>query len=276
MTNKEKITISIRSELLQKVDEKVDRVNFKNRSHVIESLEWEWLKLRQDLWAIIVANEKKWNDGSYPLDIPKCLIKVDGKTLIEKHLQSLKQANIEKCIIAVWYEKEQIKDFLKNKSFWVDITFSDFDEQDESQKVISECSKTLRTNKCLVILWDNYFHNLNLTDFIYYHNTNSQYLSIIVKTIEASQGYGNIKLEGNNIVGFVEKPLHREDISFIINAGVYLMNIEILPDSIDNSKIEGSFFPNFVKTNKAKAYFHNGKWFHIQDDETLNLFDQRI
>jgi len=273
MTNKEKITISIRKELLQKVDEKVDRVNFKNRSHVIESLVWEWLKLRQDLWAIIIANERKWNGWKYPLDIPKSLIKVDGKTLIEKHLQALKQANIEKCIIVVWHEKEQIKDFLKNKSFWVDVTFLDSDESDESQKVIYKCSKILKTNKCLVILWDNYFHNLNLTDFIYYHNTNSQYLSVIVKTIEASQGYGNIKLEGNNIIGFVEKPMHKEDISFIINAGVYLMNTEILHDVVENLKIEDNFFPDFVKTNRAKAYFHNWKWFHLQDDETLALFD---
>jgi NDP-sugar pyrophosphorylase family protein len=55
----------------------------------------------------------------------------------------------------------------------------------------------------------------------------------------------------------VEKPMHKEDISFIINAGVYLMNTEILPDVVENLKIEDNFFPDFVKTNRAKAYFHN-------------------
>jgi hypothetical protein len=42
---------------------------------------------------------------------------------------------------------------------------------------------------------------------------------------------------------------------------------------MENVKIEESFFSEFVKASKAKAYFHNGKWFHIQDDETLALFN---
>jgi len=273
MLTKEKIAISISWELLEKIDSKVDKINFKNRSHVIESLVREWMKLRQDLASIIIANERNWNDWEYSLDIPKSLIKIDGKTLIEKQLEMLKKANIEKCVIAVWFMWSEVKSFLKKKNFWMDIEFVEFDEHDQSWRIINECSKNLKSNKVLVMLWDNYFHWLNLTDFIYYHNTNSQDLSIIVKTIEASDWYWNIKLEGNNIVRFVEKPLHKEDISFIINAWVYLISNENIPDINDNYKIESDFFPKFVRTNSVKAYFHNWKWFHMQDNKTLNLFN---
>jgi metal-responsive CopG/Arc/MetJ family transcriptional regulator len=37
MVKKEKITISLDNNLLSKIDEKVDKVNFKNRSSVIEN-----------------------------------------------------------------------------------------------------------------------------------------------------------------------------------------------------------------------------------------------
>jgi len=38
MIKKEKVAISIDSNLLEKIDEKVDKINFKSRSNVIESL----------------------------------------------------------------------------------------------------------------------------------------------------------------------------------------------------------------------------------------------
>ena len=272
MINKEKITISIWKWLLSKVDEKIDKVHFKNRSHVIESLLREWLKLRQDVWAIIISNENNWDSWDYPLDIPKSLIKIDNKTILEKHLEMLKKANIEKCVLAVWFMWDKVKEFLKNKNFWIKIEFIDFNKEDNSQKIIYNATKKLKANKYLVILWDNYFHDLSFTDFIYYHNTSDVSLSIVVKPIDITEGYGNIKLEWNNIVKFVERPKIKEDISFIVNAWVYLIDSWVIPESSKNEKIEIDFFPDFVRNNKAKAYFHNWKWFHFQNNETLNLF----
>jgi metal-responsive CopG/Arc/MetJ family transcriptional regulator len=36
MKNKQKITITISADILKKVDQKIDKIHFKNRSHVIE------------------------------------------------------------------------------------------------------------------------------------------------------------------------------------------------------------------------------------------------
>jgi metal-responsive CopG/Arc/MetJ family transcriptional regulator len=41
MIKKEKITISLDTQLLAKIDEKIDKINFKNRSNVIESFVME-------------------------------------------------------------------------------------------------------------------------------------------------------------------------------------------------------------------------------------------
>ncbi len=273
MTIKDKITISISKDLLKQVNKKIDKINFKNRSHVIDSLIREWLKLRQDIWAIILAHEKKWNDWKYPLNIPKVLIEIDWKTILEKHLENLKDANIDKVIISIWHEKEKIKDFINSKWFWIEIEFLEVSEEDLSLKVISEAKKLLDSNKILTILWDNYFYPLNLTDFIYYHNTNNSDLSIIITTIDISNWYWNIKLEWNNIIKFIEKPKVKEDISYLINAWVYLIDSSKIPEVTKNLKIEKDFFPDFVKKAKVKAYFHNWKYFHMQDNKTLSLFN---
>jgi len=272
MINKDKITISLSTDLLSQIDKKIDKLNFKNRSNVIENLLREWLKLKNDISRVILAHEKKWNSWDYPLHIPKVLIKIDWKTLLEKHLENLKKAKIKQVIISVWNEKEQIKAFIKNKDYWLSITFIEVDEQSFSWFVLSKAKQIIDTEKVLVILWDNYFSNLNLLDFIYYHNTNFSDLTILTYMLDSWKWYGNIKLEWNNIIWFVEKPEKKEDISFVINAWVYLLKRDSIEEINANIKLERDFFPRFIEKKNVKSFFYNHKYFHIQDNETLNLF----
>jgi NDP-sugar pyrophosphorylase family protein len=146
----------------------------------------------------------------------------------------------------------------------------DVDTDDKTQKVLEIAKKFTSQNKLIVLLWDNYHNNFNLLDFIYYHNIFGTPLSMVVKSQEISQGYGNIKLAWNDIVKFIEKPVVKEDITYIVNAWIYIMDINIIPETWKNLKLETDFFPDFVASNKVKAYFHNGNWFHMQSDEVLS------
>lgn len=269
---KDKITISISSDILKQIDDKIDNNLLKNRSNVIENLLRKWLNLKEDVWALILAHDCNWEDSIFPLNIPKVLIKIDWKTLLEKHLENLKKANIKDVIISVWDKKEQIIDFIKSKNFNLNIIFLEVLKTDLSLKVISEAKSLLSTNKMLIILWDNYFYPLNLTDFIYYHNSNNSEFSIIVKNVDLWSSYWNIKIQWNDIVEFNEKPKDKEKTSNLINTWIYLIDINSIPDTWQNLKIESDFFPNYVKNKKVKAYFHNWKWFHMQSNKILNLF----
>lgn len=270
MLKKEKIAISISWDILQQIDAKIDKVNFKNRSHVIESLVREWLQLKNDIAWVILAHENNWDDWDYPLSIPKVLIKIDGKTLLEKHIELLLSVKITHCV--VFYSDIQVKEYLEKRNYNITIEYILSDKTDGSYKLISDAKKISSANKLLVLLGDNYFYNFQLLDFIHYHNMGKQSISLVVKTIESSQGYWNIKLQWNNIVKFVEKPKTKEDISFIINTWIYIIQSDIIWDISKNQKLETDFFPQFTTWEKMKAYFHNGNWFHIQNNKTLHLF----
>lgn len=266
---KEKITISLDSNLLAKIDEKIDKINFKNRSNVIENFIRDWLKLKNDIWALIIANDINWNDSIYPLEVPKILINVDWKTLLEKHIEMLENAWIKNVIIAIADWKKMIKDFLKKMAFSLNIQLLEVDVNDKTQEVVEKAKKFILQDKLIILLWDNYHNNFDLLDFIYFHNSSWTNLTIAVKANWVSEPYGNIRLEWNNIVDFVEKPKTKNDITYIINAWIYLIQTDLIPETWKNLKIETDFFPDYVATNKAKAYFHNGNWFHVQDDKTL-------
>jgi len=55
----------------------------------------------------------------YPLtkDIPKCLLKIGGKTIIEHQIKVLKDCKINKIFIAIGYRGNQIKKKVKNVQF---------------------------------------------------------------------------------------------------------------------------------------------------------------
>ena len=269
---KNKITISVSNDILKQVDDKIDNKLLKNRSSVIEDLIRKWLGLKQDVWALILAHDDNWNDWNYDLKIPKVLIKVDSKTLLEKHIEYLKKANVTKIVISVWSKKQQVIDFINSKKFALEIIILEVDKTDLSLWVISKSKQILGTNKILTILWDNYFYPLDLTDFIYYHKQSGGELSIIVKSVNSSNNYWNIKIEWNSIIEFIENPRNNDDLSNLINSGIYLLDSNIIPDDIKNVKIETDFFPEFVKNKKVKAYFHDWKYFHLQDNKTLSLF----
>ena len=269
---KKKITISISDLLLSQIDKKIDWKEYKNRSSIIENLIRKWLKLKDDIWALILAHENNWDDWDYPLDIPKVLIKIDWKTLLEKYLEYLKKANLNKVIISVSGNKNLIEKFLKNKNFGLDIELLEVDKNDLSLRILSNAKKILNTNNILTILWDNYFYPLDLLDFISYHNNNKADISVIIKSINDSSNYGNVEVIWNNIINFIEKPFIEEKKSFLINTWIYLINSELIPDISKNLKIETDFFPNFTKTKKMKAYLFNWKYFHLQNNKTLRLF----
>ncbi len=47
-------------------------------------------------------------------DHPKCLLEIEGKTLLERHLENMKAAGIDRLTIVVGYLQEQIRETLAN------------------------------------------------------------------------------------------------------------------------------------------------------------------
>ncbi len=259
MEKKVKVAISINSDILQKVDDKIDKVEFKNRSHVIESFIRKWLELNDDIGWIIVANENRW-DWDYPFSHSKALISVDWKTLIEKQIEALEKASISKIIIAISQQTSDIQTFIESKNYKIHIEYIVVWEDTDSWDIL-----LIGQN----LLWDNYFHDLNIIDLVYCHNNTDADLTIVIKPEYNSQNFWNIELQWNKISDFTEKPLSKSQWTHIVNTGVYIIENDIIPKQQKGFKLEYDFFPQYIKKFGAKAYFHNWPWFHVQSDEVV-------
>ncbi|MDR2444326.1 MAG: NTP transferase domain-containing protein, partial [Spirochaetaceae bacterium] len=65
--------------------------------------------------ALILAAGMGNRLGRYTADNTKCMLPINGKTLIERALDALYRAGIQKCIIVTGYKKENLIGFLGNK-----------------------------------------------------------------------------------------------------------------------------------------------------------------
>ncbi len=98
---------------------------------------------------------------------------------------------------------------------------------------------------------------------------------MIIKTIENPETCGNVKMQGNVIVGFIEKPKQKKSFTYMVNAGAYILNKNMIPDDTSNYKIESDYYPEVVHSHIIKGYFHNGERAHLQDEETFKKYQDK-
>ena len=75
--------------------------------------------------------------GKYTENATKCMVPVNGKTLIEYAIESLIEAKIKKLTLVVGYKKEILKDFLKDRYKEIEINYIDNDVYDTTNNIYS-------------------------------------------------------------------------------------------------------------------------------------------
>lgn len=75
--------------------------------------------------------------GKYTQDATKCMVPVNGKTLIEYAIESLIAAGIKKFTLVVGYKKEVLKNFLKGKYPEIKIEYIDNDVFESTNNIFS-------------------------------------------------------------------------------------------------------------------------------------------
>jgi histidinol-phosphate/aromatic aminotransferase/cobyric acid decarboxylase-like protein/choline kinase len=73
--------------------------------------------------AVILAAGMGARLGKYTKNNTKCMLKINGRTLIERTLDSLNNSGIKKCVIVAGYERENLISFIGQKYKNIEITW---------------------------------------------------------------------------------------------------------------------------------------------------------
>ena len=166
--------------------------------------------------------------GPFTNAIPKELLPVGEKAVIEHVVEAMRMADIQDIVIVCSPHKHGLSDYLgSGKKFGVNLTYVIQDERlGLADAVLS--SQHLIDESFAVVLGDNFFYPKSfLCELINYHGKNAADATLGVAEVEDVSRHGIIAPEGNRIVDIVEKPTQENALSRLGSIGMYVFQPEI-------------------------------------------------
>src|SRR3972149_10373743 len=111
-----RVTITIKPDLLKKLDKMVDKKSIRNRSHAVESLLVRALNKVEIDSALIMAGGDAVNLRPITHEIPKALIPIKGRPILEHQLNVLKKFDIRNIFVSVNHMHDKIRERFGNGS----------------------------------------------------------------------------------------------------------------------------------------------------------------
>jgi len=217
--------------------------------------------------AMILAAGRGKRMGDLTRDIPKPLISVRGKPLIEWHLEKLSTAGFKDIVINICYLPKIIKDFVGDGSTWhLNVTYSEENPILETAGGIKNALSLLGKEPFAVINADifSYFDyaKLQLIDL----NHRSDGYLVLVRNPEHNQA-GDFGLLDNNFLAVNSDILHTFSGIAVyhprffneLELGIKMQLLPLLKSSISHSLIKGELF--------------EGVWSDIGTPERLNILN---
>jgi NDP-sugar pyrophosphorylase family protein len=258
---KERITLTIDKELLLRVDEKIDGSKVKNRSHAVELLILKALSSNRPRKAVILAG------GEIESKTSRFLMMVKDKSLLEWNIDLLKKHGVKEIMLCIRKNDESIKNHFKSgESFGVRIFYSEEEYPMGTAGSLKNASDFF--TETIILCNADELKNIDLDDMYEFHKDGNKTCTIALTTVADPSKFGVALLNGSKIVAFVEKPQRENAPSKLVNAGLYIIEPEVLnyiPDGF--SMIEQDVFPKLASQDKLYGYIFSGQWYSIKNDE---------
>jgi len=191
--------------------------------------------------------------------MPKCLLPLGGKPLLERTVQYLGSYGISEFVLCVAYLKKQVIDaFGDGSRLGVKIEYA------ESEVPLGTAGQ-LKTAEPFVkgrflAMNGDIVTDMNIGGLLQAHAQHGGVATLALKRFEVRIPYGNITVDdGQMVVKFEEKPT----LSYMANAGVYVLEDRIfrhIPPGKQYS-IEREVFPQLIASGeKIGTYFEDAYW----------------
>jgi len=193
------------------------------------------------------------------LAIPKELLMVGDKAIIEYVIDAMKMVGITEIAIVVGWRKHAILDYLgSGDRLGVKLTYVVQDKRDGLGKAVFSGEHIIGKEPFLVVLGDNFFHPKTfLKDILTFHNEVNADATIGVAKVGNPTRHGIIKPgENNKISDIVEKPSVDDAPSNLGCIGIYIFNSDIF-DAIKKTK--PGYNSEIQLTDAIKILIEEGK-----------------
>ncbi len=217
--------------------------------------------------AVLLVGGQATRLRPYTNDIPKCMIEIGSKPLIEWIFDWLKENQIENVVLGVAYNKEVIMNHIGDGSkFGLKVKYNDHssaqDTGDAFRLAIENCNVN---DKHFIAMNGDELTDISLKNLFRFHTEHNPVATIVTAPLKSPFGVVEID-ENHTITNFKEKPIISDR---FVNAGVYIFDQEIRKYLPERGRLEETTFVQLAKEGKLKSFKYFGFWNTLNTQKDL-------
>ncbi len=192
-------------------------------------------------------------------NIPKPLLKVGDKSIIDYTINNLVNYGIENINVNINYLAEKIENHFKINKFGVNIICN---KEPEFLGTMGSIKYVKNLNHDMVLVMNSdLFTNIDFEDFYLNHLEQSADMSVASVPYSVPVPYGIFDIKESKINGIVEKPTY----NYYANGGIYLIKKHLFDLIPDNTFFNATDFINLLinKSYKVVSFPIIGYWIDI-------------
>ncbi len=206
-------------------------------------------------------------------DIPKGLVRVAGKPLLQWVIEWLRDSGVREIVIGVAYLKDQIIEFFGDGArFGVHIRYSVHTVEGGTAEGFKLAITRHVKDGTFFALNGDQITDLNLKSLLQSQMDSNPVATIGVMHPKLPFGLVDID-DSSYCVGFTEKPVVRD---IFCSTGIYVFNSDILSYLPDRGDVEKTTFPTLARQRKLRAFRHLGSFVTINSLRELEEAESQL
>lgn len=264
MLMKKKLSVTIDEKLLKDVDKIIDLIYIRNRSQAIEHLIRS--SIGENKTAVILSGGHE-KSQKISRDDYKITASIKGKSIVERAVRKLRQSGFKEVyIISSHKVLTKIFDLLKDGSAHnVKINYIEEKEPLGNAKSTLKLLRGKLTDTFLVVYGDIVFDKVDIEELWNQHITSNALATLMLSTSARPSQKGTVKMQGNKILEFAQKPKKSED--HLVFSPIFVAEPELM--EVEGDSLEYDMFPNIAKQGLLHGHVSPEREIHIHHRNDL-------
>lgn len=208
--------------------------------------------------AVILAGGAGTRLAPLTLRMPKPLLPVANRPILEYCIDTLLKARINRISVTLSYKADMIKEYC-SKLGGVDFSFS----VENIPLGTAGGVKATSTDDVFVVISGDGLTDIDLSQMIQYHYEKKADVTIAVTPSCTPWLYGVVDSVDGYVRKFEEKPEVEGERT--VNTGIYVINKSVMSHVNGVCDFSKDLFPLILKNGKIAAYEHRGYWSDVGD-----------
>ena len=204
---------------------------------------------KHGLQCVVLCGGKGERLRPLTADIPKPLVKVNGKPILSHILSHMMNAPIDEFILCTGYKWEKIDAFISENRYIKPVRTIHSGDVDIVQR-LAGLEHIIKDD--FIVLYGDTISDINIVDLINFHRHKVGKATVSVWPLKSEFGVMDINDSGK-VTGYFEKPV----LNKWINIGYFYFERGIVQKFKEFSKYE-DFLRNLMLSDQLNAFKHNG------------------